>query len=436
VVGSSEGDLSLLILLLLFAAFFSGTEAAYLAVSRTAVRQMREQRLFGAMILSLHHHHRPLIISALLFGITMSNYMAERIATGLFVQFLGPQYGPVLGPLVAIIVMTTVIIVFCEVVPIQIGAAAPDDISRVSSVLVTPFVILLMPVTLVISFVSRSLLWLGGVRTRNMLPGISEDHLKAMIEQSEEQGMLQAGERRMMHGVLDFADRTAAQLMIPRPDMVCVAAEAPLSEALQVGLQHHHSRLPVFEENSDNIIGVLHLKDLLPYLIKNEMDREARVVARCAHHVPEGLPADELLRQLQKRHHMLAIVKDEYGGTAGLVTVEDVLEEIVGEIVDEYDVEEPDIVQSSETELLCEARIGLHQLEDYVHDDLPTEEYDSLGGLVLDLAGRIPAVGDQFQWNDLVFTVESITGPRLERIRVTLPPPRPTWQEEYGDDDE
>ncbi|MHB8993944.1 MAG: hemolysin family protein [Armatimonadota bacterium] len=435
-VGSSEGDLSLLILLLVFSAFFSGTEAAYLAVSRTSVRQMREQRRFGSMLLALQHRHRPLIISSLLLGITMSNYMAERIATGLSVHFLGPQYGPVFGPLVAIITMTTVIIVFCEVVPIQIGAAAPDNISRVSSVLVTPFVVLLMPVTLVISFVSRGLLWLGGVRTRNMLPGISEDHLKAMIEQSEEQGMLQAGERRMMHGVLDFADRTAAQLMTPRPDMVCVAADAPLASALEVGLHHHHSRLPVFEENSDNIVGVLHLKDLLPYLIKGEMDREARVVARCAHHVPEAIPADELLRQLQKRSQMLAIVKDEYGGTAGLVTVEDVLEEIVGEIVDEYDVEEPEIVQSSETELLCEARIGLHQLEDYVHDDLPTEDYDSLGGLILDLAGRIPAVGDQFQWHDLVFTVESITGPRIERIRVTLPLPRLTWQEEYGGGDE
>ncbi|MGE5531696.1 MAG: CNNM domain-containing protein, partial [Bacteroidota bacterium] len=278
-VGSSEGDLSLLILLLIFAAFFSGTEAAYLAVSRTAVRQMREQGLFGSALLALQHHHRPLIISALLFGITMSNYMAERIATGLSVQLLGPQYGPVFGPLVAITVMTTVIIVFCEVVPIQIGAAAPDNIARISSVLVTPFVTILLPVTMVISFVSRGLLWLGGVRTRNMLPGISEDHLKAMIEQSEEQGMLEAGERRMMHGVLDFADRTAAQLMTPRPDMVCVAAEDPLSEALQVGLQHHHSRLPVFEDTSDNIIGVLHLKDLLPYLINREMDREAKVVA-------------------------------------------------------------------------------------------------------------------------------------------------------------
>jgi CBS domain containing-hemolysin-like protein len=159
-------------------------------------------------------------------------------------------------------------------------------------------------------------------------------------------------------------------------------------------------------------------------------------VARCAHHVPEGLPADELLRQLQKRHHMVAIVKDEYGGTAGIVSMEDVLEEIVGDIVDEYDVEEPEIVQEADTQLLCEAGIGLHQLEPYVSDDLPTEEYDSLGGLVLDLAGRIPAAGDQFQWQDLTFTIVSVSGPRLERIRVSFPPPVPPWQAGVGDDDE
>ena len=430
--GSPEGDLFILILLLLLAAFFSGTEAAYLAIRRTRVRQMREQGLTGSALLSLQHRHRPLIISALLLGITMSNYMAERLATGLFVTGLGPVYGPVLGPLTAIVVMTIVIIVFCEVVPIQIGAGAPDRVARWASVLVAPFAILLLPVMLLLSYISRGLLWIGGVRTGNLLPGISEDHLKAMIEQSEEQGVLAAGERRMMHGVLDFADRTAAQVMTPRPDVVCVAAEDTLAEALQLGLEHHHSRLPVYEDNSDNIIGILHLKDLLPYLIKGEMDREARVVARCAHHVPEGLPADELLRQLQKRRHMVAIVKDEYGGTAGLVTVEDVLEEIVGDIVDEYDVEEPEIVQLSETELLCEAGIGLHQLEEYVSEELPTEEYDSLGGLILDLAGRIPEEGDQFPWHDLVFTIVKVSGPRLERVRVTMPPPAPPWHPANG----
>lgn len=434
--GSPEGDLGKLILLLVVSAFFSGTEAAYLALGRTRVRQMREQRLFGSGLLLLQHRNRPLVLTVLLLGITLSNYMAERLATGVAIAALGPHYGPLFGPLAAIVVMTIVIIVVCEVTPIHLGAALPDRVGRWASLFVTPFAVLLMPVVLVLSFLSRGLLYLLGVRTGNMLPGVSEEHLKAMIEQSEEQGVLQATDRRMMHGVLDFGDRTAAQVMTPRPDMVAVSADQPLGEALELGLTEHHSRLPVYEETIDDVIGILHLKDLLPYLIKSEMNRSARVVARPAHHVPEGLPADELLRQLQGRRHMLAIVKDEYGGTAGLVTIEDVLEEIVGEIVDEYDVEEPGVVQLSPTELVCEARIGLHELEEFISEELPNEDYDSLGGLVMDIAGRVPITGETFTWHGLTFTVQAAQGPRLERILVKLPPPPPDWQEELGGEDD
>ena len=430
--GSPEGDILLLILLLVLAAVFACTEAAFLALSRTRVRQMREQHLWASGLLDLQHRNRPLTLTVLLLGITFFHYMAERVATVLSVGWLGAE----IGPLTAVVVMTVVIIVFCEVVPIQIGISAPDRIARPAAGLMAPLGLLLLPVVLVLSLLSRGLLYLCGVRTGRMLPGISEDHLKAMIEESEEQGVLEAGERRMMHGVLDFGDRTAAQIMTPRRDMIAVDGDQPVSEALELGLQHHHSRLPVYQENVDNIIGVLHLKDLLPYLVKGDMDRPAKVVARCAHHVAESLPADELLRQLQKRRHLLAIVKDEYGGTAGLVTVEDVLEEIVGDIVDEYDVEEPQIVPLSETELRCDARVGLHELEHYVNQDLPVEDYDSLGGLLLDVAGHIPVAGETFTWGRLTLTVEAVTGPRLEKIRVTMPPPEPPWQPEDGEDDD
>ena len=266
--GSPDGDLLKLVLLLILAAFFSGAEAAFLAVSRSRVRRMREQRLRGSALLAWEHAHRSVLLTVLLLGITACNYTAERLATGVAVEGLGPRYGPVLGPLLAVAVMTIVIIVFCEVIPIQIGAGAPDRVARFASVLILPFALPLLPVVLLLSLISRGLIYLAGVRTGSMLPGVSEEHLKAMIEQSEEQGVLAAGERRMMHGVLDFGDRTAAQLMTPRPDMVCVDGDDPVAEALALGLEHHHSRLPVYEETPDHIIGVLHLKDLLPYLIK------------------------------------------------------------------------------------------------------------------------------------------------------------------------
>ncbi|MCE5237526.1 hemolysin family protein [bacterium] len=422
--GSPEGDLARLILLVLAAAFFSGSEAAFLALSRTRVRQMQERGLFGSGLLLVQHRHRAVVLSVVILGITLCNYMAERVATVASVA----QFGPHAGPIVAIAIMTIVIVVFGEVIPIQLGAAMPERVGRIAAVLIAPIAIILLPLVLTLSFISRALLYVLGVRPRQMLPGVSEEHLKAMIEQSEEQGVVDAGERRMMHGVLDFGDRTAAQIMTPRPDMIGVDAQQTLAEALRLGLEEHHSRLPVYEDTPDHIIGVLHLKDLLPYLIKGEMDRPVRRVARCAHHVPETLRADELLHQLQSRRQMLAVVKDEYGGTAGVVTVEDLLEEIVGEIVDEYDVEEPEIVELSPTELLCDARVGLHELEPYVVGELPTEEYESLAGVVLDLAGRVPGPGETFEWRGLRLTVEAVNGPRLEKIRVGLLP-EPAWDE-------
>jgi putative hemolysin len=423
--GSPEGDLTRLVLLVLAAAFFSGSEAAFLALSRTRLRQMQERNLFGSGLLVLQHRHRAVVLTLIILGIALCNYMAERVATLMSVAHFGPQAGPV----VAIALMTVVIVVFGEVVPIQLGAAAPERVGRFAAVVIAPIMLVLLPLVLLLSFISRGLLYVLGVRPREMLPGVSEEHLKAMIEQSEEQGVVDAGERRMLHGVLDFGDRIAAQIMTPRPDMVTVQAHQSLAEALELGLQERHSRLPVCEDSPDDIIGVLHLKDLLPYLIRGEMDGPVRRVARCAYHVPETLRADELLHLLQSRRQMLAVVKDEYGGTAGLVTVEDLLEEIVGDIVDEYDVEEPEIVELSPTELLCDARVGLHDLEPYVTGDLPTEDYESLAGVVFEVAGRVPEPGEAFTWRGLTLTVEAMTGPRVEKIRVTLPP-APVWNED------
>ena len=433
--GSTDaGDLAHVILLLLAAAFFSASEAAFLALSRTRVRQMHEQRLFGSWLLILQHRPRAIVLTVVILGITTCTYTAERLATLVAVDRLGPILGPQLAPVAAVIIMTIVLVTFSEVIPIQLGANAPERVGRIAAFILAPIALILTPVALLVSFISRGALYLVGVRTGSMLPGVSEAHLKAMIEQSEEQGVVDAGERRMMHGVLDFGDRTAAQIMTPRPDVVCVDARQTLDEALKLGLEEGRSRLPVYDETPDNVVGVLHLKDVLPYLVKGEMDREVLRVARCAHHVSEYMPADELLQQLQARRQMLAIVKDEYGGTAGVVTVEDLLEEIVGEIADEYDVEEPEVVVLPNGDLLCDARMGLYELEPYVPGELPTEDYESLAGVMLELAGRVPDQGETFQWGDMKLTAETVNGPRVEKIRITLPPPA-AWDENEEDED-
>jgi len=407
-------QLVLILGLLAVSAFFSGSEVAFLAVGYTRLRQLSDEGRRLAILLLLLRRYRGWVLSTVLIAITASNYLAERTATELSIQYMGPAAGPI----IAFVVVTLIILIFCEIIPIQYGSRYAEAHSLRTAVPISLFALLLAPVVAVATTISRGLLYLAGVRAPAAVPVVTEDHLKAMIQQSEQQGTVPAGQPRMLYGVLDFGDQTVAQVMTPRPDTVGVEAHQGIQEALELGLEHNYSRLPVYEQSIDNVIGVIYLKDLLPYMRRYDMDHPVRRVARAPLYVPESLPANLLLRRLQRHQQMMAIVKDEYGGTAGIVTVEDLLEEIVGEIQDEYDVEEPEIVPLGGGEFLCDAGLSLLLLDNFVYEELPVDEYDSLGGLVLELAGDIPEVGESFSWGNLELVVEEAEGPRLEKLRV------------------
>jgi CBS domain containing-hemolysin-like protein len=407
-------DLALIAALLVLSAFFSGSEVGFLSVGLTRARQLSDAGGRTPRLLLLLKRHRSLALSTILLGITATNYTAERLAVSVAVQ-----WHPVWGPVGAAVVMTAIILIFCEVLPIQRSARDPERTALRAAVPVAFLSFALAPLVFLLSILSRLLLRIGGLHAQTVLPAVTQEHLMAMIEQSQEQGELAPSERRMLRGVLEFGDYTVAQIMTPRADMVCVEAEQSLQEALELGLEHRHSRLPIFRQTPDDITGVLHLKDLLPFAFRADLDQPVATLARPACHVPGSLPADSLLQQLQREHITLAIVRDEYGGTAGVVTVEDLLEEIVGEIRDEYDEEEPEVVQVGPREYLCSARVSLHDLQDYLTAaELPTDDYESLGGLLLDIAGHIPVVEERLEYAGLAFVVEQMNGPRVERIRV------------------
>jgi len=408
------GNLIAIVLLLLTSAFFTGSEIGFLAVGQTRLRELSEQGSRLARVLLLMHKRRAWVLATILLGITASNYFAEKLATELGITYLGE----VIGPAVAFIAIIVIVLIFCEVLPMQFALRRPERFALRAAFPIAIFSALLSPVILLLSGAARALLWLAGTPGSSLRPRLSEEQLKAMIEQGEETGAIPAGQREMLHGVLEFGDQTVAEVMTPRTEMVCVEGDQSLGEALRLGLANKHSRLPVYEENLDNITGIIFLKDLLPYLRPDQMDKPCHTAARPPHYVPESLPIDLLLRQLQARRQMMAIVRDEFGGTAGLVTVEDVLEEIVGDILDEYDVEEPEVKVVGEDELLCDAGVSLRTLQEHLAQELPVEDYDSLGGLVMDLAGRIPQAGERFEWEGLVLVVEDVAGPRLAKIRV------------------
>jgi len=247
----------------------------------------------------------------------------------------------------------------------------------------------------------------------------SDEEIKSIVEESAEQGLLHEEEREMIHSIFDFAETVVRKVMVPRIDVTCLEASTPISEGLKVILAEGHSRIPVYEETVDTIVGVVHAKDLLRPLMEGKTELTLRDLMRPPYFVPEGKKVGELLREFKRSKSQLAIVVDEYGGTSGLVTVEDLLEEIVGDIQDEYDVEEPDVVVLNENTSILDARLALDDVNDRLDLDLPTDEYDTIGGFVFGLLGRLPAQGDVVAWDALEFAVEQADGHRIQKVRVT-----------------
>jgi len=407
-----------LLVLLAAQALFSASEIGFLAISPARARHMRDAGSRTAGLIILLKRYRSFALAALLLGITGAVYEAEHLAAGLSIRALGPEWGPRYGPTISVVVLSALVLVFAEVTPILWAARNPVRAARLGAWPIAILAVVALPVTLVLAAFSVAIQWalnrLGGGA-----PAYTEDELKTMIGVIADRGEYAPAEERLLKGILNFGDQTAAQVLRPRPEMVCVSAEQDLGAALDLMLESRHSRLPVIGDDRDDIVGVLYAKDLLPYIRRGEVDRPCRMVARPALFVPESLPIDRLLRQLQAGRRVLAIVQDEYGGTAGLVTVEDILEEIVGPIRDEYDLEEPEVKVLGESVWSFAAGVNLHEVGNYVVSELPEDEYDTLAGLLLDVAKRIPDEGEAFAFGRLELLVERMDGSRIDRIRVT-----------------
>ncbi len=328
---------------------------------------------------------------------------------------------PTWGPPVTAALMVVIILIFGDVIPIQIGARKPEFIASIAAPVLAVAGVLLAPLITIFLAASRGVLWLMGVRGEAARPKhITEEHLKAMIDEGRASGALDEAERRMLKRALDFGERTAGQVMTPRTDIVAIPEDATIGEAVRVGLEAGKSRLPVYSGSLDNVVGIVHLKDLLPYVREGETDQPAKLVARPALFIPETLAADEVLKRLQSQGRTIGIVKDEFGGTAGLVTVEDLVEEIVGPIQDEYDrPEEPEIRQVGPGEWVCSGQVNAFSFAEATGVELPEEgDWDTLAGFVLELAERVPEPGERFRWDGLEFVVEEMDGKRIKRLRV------------------
>lgn len=402
-----------LLALLALSGFFSGSETALLSLDKLRVRYLQLKERRGADKLAKLLDNPDRLLSGILVGNNLVNIAASVIATGLFVGYFGEQ-----GELMTVLILTPVLLIFSEVCPKSYAAQYPE---KMSFFVLNPirFVIwILTPVVLVVSGLSRLLTRFFRSNEAEGL-SVSEDEIRAIIEVGEETGVVAAEQRRMLHGIFDLSETRVRDVMIPRTEVVGVDISAALPEVLEIVRRARHSRFPVYEDSLDNVIGVVHSKSVLEYIDRNELFSLA-AICRQPYFVPESKRIAVLLQSFRKRSEHMAIVVDEYGGVEGIVTLEDVVEEIVGEIHDEYDIEEVDFRQLAPNRFLVDAAVSLRTVNNRFKLELPEDHVTTLAGFLLREMGRIPSEGESFEKDGILFRIKRMEERRIEDVEMVL----------------
>ena len=412
--------LLLLVLLVVCSGILTGAEAAYFSLGRARLRRMTARTDGGAAAPSLLIVRPNDLLVTLLVGITLINIGAAAIAATLADDVFGDRYGLVVEMLAMILVLTT----FGEVLPMTIAVKRPEAFLAVVHRPVSWLSTVLSPVrALLTALTSLTVRALG--RERPTHPQLSEDELRTLVDVGASEGVVEREEREMIHKVFQLEDTVVRSLMVPRTDMFCLDVEAPPAEILPALREQLHSRVPVYEGSIDVIVGVLYTKDLLPYVGGLPADFDLRARLHPPYFVPESKRADALLQEFQAKKLHLAIVVDEFGGTAGLVSLEDLLEELVGEIADEFDEPERLIQRLDETTFRVAGKLSIEELNAATGLEIADLEYDTVGGWVLHLFGRVPRKAERLETPQVVLTVEKVERTRVVEVLVTLRAPAP-----------
>lgn len=402
-----------LVVLISTSAFFSSSETALMSVNQIRLRQEAQAGDKSSIhVLKLLEKPQELI-SAILIGNNIVNIAASSIATVLFTALYGSK-----GPLIATVAMTVVILIFGEVLPKSLAQMQAEGVSKrigrpislISKVLY-PAVFLLGSLT---TFVSKVLF-----RNIEETPAITEEELKTMIEVGEEEGVLQKAEREYIDNVFDFSSATASDMMRPRTSVVALDIESEEEEVLDLLKDNRYSRIPIYQDSIDNIVGILYMKDVVQVLAKKE-DICLKDLMRDPYFIGESAVADRIFHEMKARNLSIAVVVDEYAGTSGIITMEDILEELVGNIDDEYDLESRDMILLEKGVYLLEPEIRIDEINDVFGLNFTSEKSDSIGGYVIEILDRIPKQGEVVRDGDIIFTVTEMKGLKVTRLKMDL----------------
>lgn len=400
--------------LLALSAFFSSSETAMMSVNKIRVRNLADAGLSQAVVLAKVLDNQSKMLSAILIGNNIVNISASSLMTVLVTRIFGDQYvGLATG------FLTLMVLIFGEITPKTTATIYSETLALRVAKPIYFIMQVLTPVIFLVDKLSMGVLRLLHVDPNKKQDAITEDELRTIVEVSHEEGVIESDEKKMIYNVFDFGDSVAKDIMVPRIDMTFIDVESTYEEIMEIFRQEKYTRYPVYEETTDNVIGIINIKDLI--LIEHEKRFNLRDYLREPLYTYEYKKTAELMVELRKTQNNIAIVLDEYGATAGLITLEDMLEEIVGEIRDEYDEDEEDLIKKlGPQEYMVEAGMKLDDLNDQLGLKLESEDYDSIGGFVIGLLDHLPEEGEEVTFENLRFVVEKMERNRIETIHLYI----------------
>jgi CBS domain containing-hemolysin-like protein len=398
--------------LVMTAAFLALAETSLTRMNRVKALTLKEEGRRGAGLLAHLVDHPERFLNPILLLVLVCHLVSATLVGVLSERLFGA-----LGVAIATFFEVVVVFVFAEAAP-KTWAVQHTERAALISAPVVAAIVNFPPVRLL----ARGLIGLSNV----ILPGkglkegpfVSEEELLATVDVALEEDVIEREERALIHSIIEFGDTVAREVMVPRPDMVAVEGRDRIGDVMEVAMAAGYSRIPVYEQGIDDICGVVFTKDLMRAEREGRADAEVRTLVREAHFVPETKRVNELMREMQHEKFHIAIVVDEYGGTAGLVTLEDLIEELVGEIVDEFDVEEANIEKLPNGDVRVNARMPIDEVNDLLHTDMPSGDWDTVGGLVFNLLGHVPTDGESVSVDGYQLTAEKVQGRRIGRVRI------------------
>jgi putative hemolysin len=443
--GNPVFDLLVVVLLILVGGFFAASEIALITVKRYRLGQLADDGSSSARTAQRLVEDPGRFLATIQIAITFLGFLAGAIGAVAFSGALADiideiPWAPIqdAADAIAFVIVTLVIalasIVVGELVPKTLALNFPERLALFVAAPISVLQGVLSPIVWFVTRISTVLVRLLGGKEKPQGGYLSTEELKLLVETGSEQGEIEEEEKEMIHGVIELGDKAVHEVMVPRIGIRAIDVNDSIEEVIDMIVAAGHSRLPVYEENLDNIVGILYAKDLLPYLKGNGRGNgtiSVRDIVRPAVYVPESKPVDDLLHEMQVAKRHIAIVVDEYGGTAGLVTMEDVVEEIVGEIQDEYDSEEPMVEDASDDDMVAfrlDGRVSMDDLRDLFdlsdEDEVDEDAYDTVGGFVVHRVGRIPLPGAEIPFrNDIILRVEAAEPRRVARVVASRPRP-------------